>query len=63
MGFEGKHIMEKNGFGVPGGGGLSGDGDWDGWVDRGSVGKLLRNFRNISERFPGTYPENHRVVR
>ena len=27
----GKHIMEKNGFEVPGGGGVSGDGDWMGW--------------------------------
>ena len=49
--------MEKNGFEVPGGGGVSGDGDWVG-------------CREISEKFPehfqeisGKSPENHRVVR
>ena len=44
MGFEEKHIMEKNGFEVPGGGGVNGDGVWVG----GGVGKFLRNFREIS---------------
>ena len=55
--------MEKNGFEVLGGGGVSGDGDWVG--RGGGVG-----CREISEKFPehfreisGKFPENHRVVR
>ena len=50
VGFEEKHIMEKNGFEVPGESGVRG---------MGSVGKFLRNFRELSEKFP----ENRRVVR
>ena len=48
MEFEEKHIMEKNGFEVLGGGGVSGDGDWVGWV--GGVW-----CREISEKFPGNF--------
>ena len=40
--FEEKHIMEKNGFEVPGGGGVGGDGDWVG------------GCREISGKSPGS---------
>ena len=60
--------MEKNGFEVLGGGGVSGDGDWVGWV--GGEGGGWVGCREISEKFPehfreisGKFPENHRVVR
>ena len=58
--FEEKHIMEKNGFEVLGGGGVSGDGDWVGRVCIGGISeKFPEHFREIS----GKFPENHRVVR
>ena len=44
VGFEEKHIMEKNGFEVPGGGGVSGDGVWVG---------VSGNFWEISWKSPG----------
>ena len=56
MGFEGKRIIEKTGFEVPGGRGVSGDGVWEGWGGEvGGVGKFLRIFRKLSEKFPGNF--------
>ena len=43
VGFEEKHITEKNGFEVPGGGGVSGDGVWVGEIS----GKFPENHRVV----------------
>ena len=53
--------METNGFEVPDGGGVSGDGDWMEWVSGwvvggwGDVGTFLRNLRDSSEKIPRNF--------